>query len=415
MQGHLALRYNAFAEIEWGFAGTVKSLTPLNPDKVMVRRLESGRLRYDVTSPNRAGIGKDGDAGIRHIPQENMFHLKGLTGEGIVGINPIRANRDTLGLTKAAEKYGAKFFGDKGHAGSVLQHPGQLSKEAQDRLRDSIKKQNATGTLVLEEGMKWEQLGIAPEEMQFLGTRQFQVVDIARIYRIPPHMIQDLTKSSFNNIEQQALEFVQYTMTPWFVRWEQLVQKTLLLGDTEYYVEFLINSLLRGAIKDRFLAYTKAISTGWLSRNEVRRMENLNSVEGLDAYLYPANLAVVGEPKAERPGTPAGLGAKPFGVLIKDAATRIAGAEIRAFARHDNKVGGWCAAYIKKHRKYVEKTLKPIYEAYEEASGDQFDYEKIAGAIIDCLVFGDTNRIGTITKIINESLIVELQSDGKDD
>jgi HK97 family phage portal protein len=402
MGGHLALRGNAFAKIERGFGSITKSLTPLHPDRIVIQRLKSGALRYDYTTP---------DGMVVKIPQGQMFHLKGLSEDGIVGISPITANRDTLGLAKAAERYGAKFFGDKGSVGSVLSHPEVIGPEAVDTLRDSIKKQNEKGVLILEEGMKWQQLGIAPEEAQFLGTRNFQVVDIARIYRMPPHMIQELSKSSFNNIEQQGVEFVQYTMTPYFTRVQQRIEKDLLFNDPIYFVEYLVNALLRGAIKDRFNAYAKAIQWGWMNRNEIRRLENLNQAERLDDYLYPANLAIVGQPIPT--AEPGGFGARPLGVLVKDVATRIANAEQRAFARHGNQGGGWCTAYIAKHQAYIAKILHPIYEAYEEASEEKLEHDWVAETIIECLAWGDSNRVGTITKIINTSFILEVTENVK--
>lgn len=403
MGGHLALRGNAYAKITRGFGGVVKELMPINPTKIMIKRLTNGRLRYDVTAVDEI-------AGVMHIEQDDMLHLRGLTADGIVGISPILANKDALGLAKAAERYGARFFGNKGTVGSVLSHPQKLSPEAISNLRVSTKKQNEEGILILEEGMAWQQLGIAPEEAQFLGTRQFQVVDIARIYRMPPHMIQDLSKSSFNNIEQQALEFVQYTMMPYFVRIQQKVNKDLLLGDTEFFAEFLVNALLKGDIKNRFNAYAKAIQFGWMNRNEVRQRENLNFADGLDDYLFMSNLAIVGQPIPT--AEPSGFGARPLGVLIKDAATRISQAENRTYAKHNHKEGRWSALYKKRHQDYIGKTLKPIYESYEEASGDKLDYEKTAESIVECLVWGDANRIGTITKIINESFILEVSENG---
>ena len=406
MGGHLALRGNAYAKITRGFGGVVQELVPINPTKVMIKRLKNGRLRYDVTTISQPGVTDEATPGIMHIDQDDMFHLRGLTADGIVGISPIRANRETLGLAKAAERYGGKFFGNNGSVGSVLSHPNKLSPEAQANLRVSTKKQNDSGVLILEEGMTWQQLGIAPEEAQFLGTRQFQIVDIARIYRMPPHMIQDLSKSSFNNIEQQALEFVQYTMMPYFVRIQQKVNKDLLFGDTEFFAEFLVNALLKGDIKNRFNAYAKAIQFGWMNRNEVRQRENLNSVEGLDDYLFMSNLAIVGQPIPA--AEPSGFGSRPLGVLVKDAATRIALSENRSFAKHNHKEGRWCQLYKTRHQEYIGKTLKPIYEAYEASSGEKISYDKTAESISECLVWEDRNRIETITKIINESFVLEV-------
>ncbi len=200
-------------------------------------------------------------------------------------------------------------------------------------------------------------------------------------------------------------------MTPYFVRVQQRVDKDLLLGDPAFFSEYLFNALLRGDIKNRFNAYAKAIQFGWMNRNEVRRLENLNSAEGLDDYLFMSNLAIVGQPITT--AEPEGFGARPLGVLVKDAATRISQAEMRTYIKHGNKEGKWCNIFKHNHKGYIAKTLKPIYEAYIEASGDMLDYEKTARAIVECMIFGDVNRVGTITKIINTSFILEVTGNVK--
>lgn len=154
---------------------------------------------------------------------------------------------------------------------------------------------NAGKVAVLEEGMKYQQIGIPPEEAQFLETRKFQINEIARLYRIPPHMVGDLDKSSFSNIEQQSLEFVKYTLDPWVIRWEQSLQKSLFLPEEkkEYFVKLNVDGLLRGDYQSRMSGYSVGRQNGWLSTNDIREMENMNLIpaeEGGDLYLINGNM-----------------------------------------------------------------------------------------------------------------------------
>ena len=224
--------------------------------------------------------------------------LQGLGFDGLIGYSPIAMARNAVGMTLACEEYGASFFANGARPGGVLQHPGVLKDPA--KLRESWQAvyggaANTGKIAVLEEGMTYQQIGIPPEEAQFLETRKFQVDEIARLYRIPPHMVGDLDKSSFSNIEQQSLEFVKYTLNPWVVRWEQALQKSLLLPEERkrYFIRFNVDGLLRGDYQSRMQGYAVGRQNGWLSANDIREMEDMNPIpaeEGGDTYLINGNM-----------------------------------------------------------------------------------------------------------------------------
>jgi hypothetical protein len=195
--------------------------------------------------------------------------------DGLVGYSPIAMARNAVGMTFACEEYGSAFFANGARPGGVLKHPGVL--KAPSKLRESWHAvyggtMNTGRIAVLQEGVKYQQIAIPPEEAQFLEMRKFQIDEIVRLYRVPPHMIGDLEKSSFNNIEQQSLEFVKYTLNPWVVRWEQSLQKALLTDkeQKEYFIRFKVDGLLRGDYKSRMEGYAIGRQNGWLSANDIR-------------------------------------------------------------------------------------------------------------------------------------------------
>jgi HK97 family phage portal protein len=219
----------------------------------------------------------------------------------------------------ATEEYGASFFANGANPGGVLEHPGVVKDPK--RVRESWNavyqgSSNAHRVVVLEEGMKFQSIGIPPEQAQFLETRKFQINEIARIFRVPPHMLADLEKSSFSNIEQQSLEFVKYTLDPWVIRWEMAIQKALLLPSEkkQYFVKFNLDGLLRGDYQSRMSGYATGRQNGWLSSNDIRELENMNPIPpelGGDLYLINGNLTKLqdaglfaGTTKTQEGGTP---------------------------------------------------------------------------------------------------------------
>ncbi|HLI51911.1 MAG TPA: phage portal protein [Thermomicrobiaceae bacterium] len=286
LQAHVVLRGNAFARIQPGPRGMVDSLIPLHPDRVQTDTDGQTILGYRYTDP----------AGVVHpIRYDEMFHLRGLSLDGILGVSVIAYARESFGLAHAAESFGARLFSQDATPGGVLQHPGQLSNEAAERLRHDWQMahaglHNAHKVAVLEEGMTFNKLSFTPEDAQFLQSRSFQVAEIARWFRIPPHLLGDLERATFSNIEQQGMDFVMYTMLPWITRWEQIISRDLISATGTYFAEFLLDNLLRGDIGTRYGAYATGRQNGWLSVNDIRRMENLNPVPGGDAYLQPLNM-----------------------------------------------------------------------------------------------------------------------------
>ena len=224
--------------------------------------------------------------------------IPGLGFDGLVGYSPIAMAKNAIGMAIACEEYGAKFFANGAAPGGVLEHPGTI-KDPQ-RVRESWQSTfggsgNANKIAVLEEGMKYTPIGISPEQAQFLETRKFQINEIARIFRVPPHMVGDLEKSSFSNIEQQSLEFVKYTLDPWVIRWEQSIQRTLLSRDEKavYFVKFNLEGLLRGDYQSRMNGYAIGRQNGWMSANDIRELENLDRIpaeDGGDLYLINGNM-----------------------------------------------------------------------------------------------------------------------------
>jgi HK97 family phage portal protein len=227
-----------------------------------------------------------------------VLHIPGLGFDGLVGYSPIAMAKNAIGMAIACEEYGAKFFANGAAPGGVLEHPGTI-KDPQ-RVRESWQSTfggsgNANKIAVLEEGMKYTPIGISPEQAQFLETRKFQINEIARIFRVPPHMVGDLEKSSFSNIEQQSLEFVKYTLDPWVIRWEQSIQRSLLSKDEKrvYFVKFNLEGLLRGDYQSRMNGYAIGRQNGWMSANDIRELENLDRIpeeDGGDLYLINGNM-----------------------------------------------------------------------------------------------------------------------------
>lgn len=297
MMSHLLIWGNAYVQIIRDKGGRVISLYPLLPDKMSVHRDDSGRLYYKYQRQTEENPNFN-DKGAVLLKQEDILHVPGLGFDGLIGYSPIAMAKNAIGMTLAIENYGAAFFKNGANPGGVLEHPGILKDPK--RVRDSWNAvyngaTNAHKVAVLEEGMKYTQVGIPPEEAQFLQTRKFQINEIARLYRIPPHMVGDLEKSSFSNIEQQSLEFVKYTLDPWVVRLEQAFKRSLFLPEEKktYFVKFNVDGLLRGDYQSRMNGYAIGRQNGWLSTNDIRELEDLNLLsdeEGGNLYLINGNM-----------------------------------------------------------------------------------------------------------------------------
>jgi HK97 family phage portal protein len=287
LQGHLVLRGNAYNQIITNSRGEIIELMPIHPDRVKIELLRSGEYRYRVTDRSGTEV---------ILPRGQVWHLRGLSSDGLMGMSPIELARENLGMALAAQDYGARFFAnDAKPTGGWIEFPGSFKdSEAKKVFRESYQQAqsgaNRGKVLVLENGMKFHEVGVTNKDAQFLELRKFQITDIARLFRVPPHMIADLERATFSNIEQQSLEFVMHTMTPWAERWEASIESDLLLERDDIEIEFDFANLMRGDAASRSSYYQSGIQNGWLTRNEARIAENLNPIDGLDQPLRPLNM-----------------------------------------------------------------------------------------------------------------------------
>ena len=292
LMGHLLLWGNAYAQIIRNGKGEVLALYPLMPEKMNVDRDENGNIFYEYRRTQ-----EDAPTVCVKLTPSDVLHIPGLGFDGLVGYPPIAIAKNAIGMAAACEEYGAKFFANGAAPGGVLEHPSVVKDP--ERLRESWNtvyqgSGNAHRIAVLEEGVKYQPIGVSPEQAQFLETRKFQINEIARIFRVPPHMVGDLEKSSFSNIEQQSLEFVKYTLDPWVARWEQNIFRTLLSSEEKetFFAKFNVDGLLRGDYQSRMNGYATARQNGWMSANDIRELEDLNLIPdelGGNRYLCNGN------------------------------------------------------------------------------------------------------------------------------
>jgi HK97 family phage portal protein len=285
LMSHLLLWGNAYAQIIRDGRGKVLALYPLLPDRMMVDRTTEGQLYYEYRK----------DTGYVILRPEDILHIPGLGFDGLVGYSPIAMAKNAIGMAIATEEYGGKFFANGASPGGVLEHPGVVKDPA--RIRESWNavyqgSSNAHRIAVLEEGMKFQSIGIPPEQAQFLETRKFQTEEICRIFRVPPHLVANLDKATFSNIEHQSISFVVHTIRPWLVRLEQGMNKALLTPSEkgQYFVGFVVDGLLRGDYASRMQGYAIGIQNGFLSPNDVRTLENMNTIEHGDIYAMNGNM-----------------------------------------------------------------------------------------------------------------------------
>lgn len=406
IQGHTMLWGNGYQEIVRDGAGRVRELWPMPPDRVQVTRDRAGRLQYVLTLPDRLG------GGVKVLRSEDILHVRAIGSSGTVGKSPVTQAREALGLSKAAEVYGAAFFGNGSRPDGVLIHPAELSDTAAARIKKSWEDahrglDNAHRVAILEEGMDWKQVGMSARDSQFLETRKFQISEIARIFRVPPHMLADLDRATFSNIEHQSIQFVVHTMQPWLTRWEQEMARMLLTEQERknLFIKFNLNALLRGDITSRYAAYAVGRQWGWFSANDVLRLEDMNPIgpDG-DVYLSPGNMIpadqideMLGQAMAgggsDNGGDPEAARAMAAEVerrkvekrrtrsldnrerlsntyrdLIRDASQAIVNREVNAARRNIEKLEEWVAGdFYDEHARYIRERLLPLLRAYFEA------------------------------------------------
>lgn len=292
LQACLLLWGNGYAFIDWGQDGQPRGLYPLHPSKVNPKRNPvTKKIYYEVSAE---------DGKIITLSKSQMFHLIGFSLDGLKGLSIIGLAREAIGLGLAAEEYGSRFFSNGAKPLGVLEHPAELGDEALKHLRSSWDEmhkglENSHKVAILEEGMTYKQIGIPPEDAQFLETRKFQLEEIARLYRVPLHLVGNLDKATFSNIEHQDIGYAKHTIRPWAVRWEQTLNWKLLTKEErqEFYAEYNLDGILRGDMKSRYEAYNIGRQNGWLSGNDIRQKENQDRVDGLDTYLVNGNMIPV--------------------------------------------------------------------------------------------------------------------------
>jgi HK97 family phage portal protein len=284
---HILLWGNAYAVIDWDKKTMrPKQLMPVHPSKVEIE-IKKGIAIYTIQLENKQIV----------VDQSNIVHFRGL-GDEVKGKSVIEYAKDNLGLGKAAEDFGSKFFSNGAAIGGIYEHPSQLSDKAYNNLQKSLERRagglsNSHKILILEEGMKFTTTSIPPNAAQFLETRKFSINDVARWFGVPPHMIADLERATFSNIEQQNLNFSQFSILPYVVLIEQELNRKLLREDEKETMYFKLNmdGLLRGDMQSRYTAYQIGIQNGIVNPNEVRRKEDLDAYEGGNDYFMAANIS----------------------------------------------------------------------------------------------------------------------------
>ena len=389
LQAHALTWGNAYAEIQRDGAGRAVHLWPLLPDRTEERRTADGQRVYLVKVGSETVL----------LPGEDVLHIPGMGFDGRKGYSLVSLFRRSLGLAMATEEYGARFFGNNARPGGVLKAPGVLSPEAQLRLKTSWEKaqgglSNAHRVAVLEQGVEWQAMGLPNEDAQFLETRQFQLAEIARMTRVPLHLLFEMAKgASYASVEQLGQEFLTYTLRPWLVRWEQYLGLKLL-SDQErrrFYFEHIVDGLLRGDVKTRNESYAVALTNGYMTPNEVRERENLNPINlpAMDEPRLPMNMVPASKadevPVKPEAGSQSTAGGSPqpgagdpdnqgqrmresFGDLVADALNRAARREAQIVPQALAK-GKTAEAALEGHADYLVRALTPVLTAYARATG----------------------------------------------
>lgn len=392
MMHHVLLWGNAYAEIEWDGAGRPIALWPLSPISMQVT-IENGRPIYRYNG--------------KPIDPSDLIHVPGIGFDGVKGYSVISMARHSFGLAIATERYGGAFFGNGAWPGLVATYPHALTPAARKNLTESLNSMHrgpdrAHSTMILEEGAKVEKVGIPPEDAQFLETRNFSVVEVARWFNVPPHKIKDMGRATWGNAEQMNVEFVVDCLRPWYVRLEQELNRKLvsMAQRGSICIEFVPEGLLRGDIATRYASYATGRQWGFLSVNEIRKRENLNPLpaEIGDQYLAPANMTPADElgkepaaspaaPAPAKPPDPADQGAVRASIraIVVEAAARMVrkeANEARRAAKSPEKLQAWAERFYSDHADQLSEAVGPALRALCQSSGvAEPDLPKALGGI----------------------------------
>lgn len=438
MQMNIDLRGNAYAEKVFDRTGRLTELWPITPSRVKVDRdRRTQQLRYTITLP-------EGEQVV--FGRDRIFHHRGLGGDGITGYSKIKLAKEAIGLSLATEEYGARFFGNGAKASGVLEHPGRLSSQnAKGNIRKSFEEQHqglskSHRLMILEEGMKYHQTGLSQEDSQYLQTRNFQGVEICRIFNIPPIMVGLENKSStYASAEQFFLSFEKHTIRPELVGWEQRIKKELFADeDIEHFAEFLVAGLLRGDMASRYSAYSIGRNGGWLSADDIREIENMNPLPDGQGkvYLVPLNVVPADQvgkmhdmdkqsdmPEKMTEEDEDKLAKKmkkqmnsAFQRLFTDAITRIIKRERADVVRMARKKQGkeefekWLGEFYDEHKEFIRRNITPVMTSYLELTGQsEKNIEENVNEYVEKHVNNSMSHIRSIaTETDNERLLIEM-------
>lgn len=390
MMGHLLGWGNFFGQLIFDKNGDVAEIYPLRPDRMQVERKEGERI-YTYTPNN----GKP-----RVFFKEEIIHIPAFSFDGVIGYSRIAMMRNAIGLARAAESFGSKFFKNDARPGIALRSKKKMTEDGMKNLRESFTEvyagqENRWKVAVLEEDMDIATIGLPPEDAQFLQTRSFQLGEIARAFRVPPHMIGDVERSTSwgSGIDSQEQGYVTHTLRPWTTRIEEALNLQLLPPDNngEFFYEHLFADLLRGDLSTRYEAYVKAINNGIMSPNEARSRENMNPYKGGDRYMVPANMVMQdgsGNTQSDNANTTNAL--EP---LWKDAVARVVkrelndlnGAVKRLLAKGQTEAfEAWCAKfYGEDHMQFVANQFQPLIEATDRLFGVHVNLADVVSVYLD--------------------------------
>jgi HK97 family phage portal protein len=409
-QGFLLLWGNCYAQKITNGRGEVIELWPLVPWRVTPQRTPSNTLVYRVKLPGDGG-------GEAVLPADDVMHLRGFSSNGLLGDNVVQRFRESIGLGLAAERSGARFYGNGYQLAGFLKHPGKLGPDGRKNLRESWKENHGGVDRhhrlgILEEGIEFIATSTDPQKAQALETRKFQVTEVARILNLPPHLLKDLERATFTNIEHQGQEYVTYSIQPWLTRWEQRMNRSLLLPNQRknLFTKFEVGALLRGDSAARSAFYKSMFETGVYSINDIREKEDDEPVEGGDQRFVPMNMvplekvgeitdaqikaketpppAPVAEPEAEEEEAPEPRAIRPdpraaMEPVVRaelDRAVRRQVKAVRAALKKDaQEFRIWADGFFEKERGLVESSLQPAMDSLSALTGDEFDTKAFAG------------------------------------
>ena len=398
--GHAVGWGNGYAEKVRDANGDIIELWIITPDRIKPKRDQNGTLYYEF---------REDDGTLTPVSSDKIFHVPGFGYDGVQGYNVVQIARESLGLAKAAEMFGAKFFGNGAKASLALTFPESLTEKAYANLKRSTEKQiggdNQHRILLVEEGGKVETMSLSQKDSQYLETREFSLEEICRWFRVNPHKVADLRRATFSNIEHQNIDHVNDTLMPWFIRVEQAVHNQLFSiadQDAGYYVKHNANALLRGDSESRSKFYKNAINDGWATRNEVRAWEDMNPLPGLDEPLVPLNMRGVNDP----------VEAGNNEAFVEDVAARITAVEERGLSARAGKANDdrdrfneWVNGFYEKHEQYIIKSIAPLN--LDRSAADRMVVEGILNIAMSddpAAHIKTWNRKQEIIDIINEAL-----------